>query len=264
MNTLLSVCYDGTAYHGSQVQQNGITVTEVLQNAIEAVYGQRLPIKGCSRTDAGVHANMFCVSFDPQKQMDVDKIPRALNYHLPGDIRVIQAVIVPEDFHPRYHSKGKEYVYLVHDSYTDDPFLSNRAYSYRFRIDENYLNEQAQAFVGTHDFLAFTGSKNTQENTTRTVSYFKVERKGDLVMFTVCADGFLYNMVRIMVGTLLGLCTGKVKHDIAHIIESKDRSLGGQTAPAHGLYLNRVFYDGISMAGRNILGGYSYDQYHGY
>jgi len=259
MNTLLSVCYDGTAYHGSQVQQNGITVTQVLQDAIEAVYGTRLPVKGCSRTDAGVHANMFCVTFDPQKNMPTDKIPRALNYHLPRDIRVVQALIVAEDFHPRYHSKGKEYVYIVHDSFVEDPFLQNRAFCYRFHIDENMLHQKAQAFVGTHDFLAFTGSKNTQEDTTRTVHYFKVHRVGDLVYFTVCADGFLYNMVRIMVGTLLGICTGKVKCDIDYIIKSKDRSLGGHTAPAHGLYLNRVFYEDYTPMGRNMTGGYSHE-----
>lgn len=257
MNTLLSICYVGTGYHGSQVQKNGVSITQVLQDAVQRVYGDRLPLKGCSRTDSGVHANLFCATINPQKQIDVKKIPKALNFYLPKDVRVFEAQLVSNEFHPRYDCKGKEYVYLVHDSCVEDPFLANRAYCRRLHLDEKLLFDQAQSFVGTHDFLAFAGSKNTQENTVRTVQYFNVQRRGDLVEFTVCADGFLYNMVRIMVGTLIGLNTGHVTRDIATIIQSKDRAMGGHTAPAHGLYLNRVFYDGIDLPSRDVKGGYA-------
>lgn len=254
---LLTMCYCGTAYHGSQVQTNGITITQVLQNAIERVYGQRLMVKGCSRTDAGVHANMYTATFfENNKKMEMYKLVRALNFHLPADVRVYQAQPVDDEFHVRYSAQGKEYLYIVHDGVVADPFWQNREFCWNFRLNEKQLQQQADAFVGSHDFIAFTGSKNTQENTVRCVEYFKVQRQGERVYFYVKANGFLYNMVRIMVGTLLGIAAGQVKYSVDQLLQKKDRSLCGHTAPACGLYLNRVFYPDLQLLGREEERGY--------
>ncbi|WP_105205289.1 tRNA pseudouridine(38-40) synthase TruA [Neobittarella massiliensis] len=244
-NILLTLSYKGTRYHGSQVQKNALSVIQVVQDAIQAVYHQRYDIKGCSRTDAGVHANMYCLNFRTESPMPVRKIPLALNAHLPGDISVYRAQQVPDDFHARYSCSEKEYVYKLLDTRFGSPFYEELSYVRGFGLNADDLHRQAQQLVGTHDFRAFCSQKTDQQNTTRTVSHFSVQRCGDLVTFTVRADGFLYNMVRIMVGTLIGLDTGTVHHRIDTILNSGDRSLAGHTAPARGLYLNRVFYPDI-------------------
>ena len=201
-NLLLTISYRGTDLHGWQIQDNAVTVQEVFQNALYEIIHERPDIKGCSRTDSGVHANMYCVSMKITHPIAEDRLMMAMNRYLPMDVVVTSAREVDDDFHARYSCKGKEYVYKVWNSRVRNPFLNGLALHYRYDIDVEALNREAQAFVGTHDFTSFcTLDKREKGDFTRTVEYFRVERSGDLVTFTVAADGFLYNMVRIMVGT---------------------------------------------------------------
>lgn len=240
---LLTIQYDGSAYHGWQVQSNAVTVQEMLQNAMEKVFCKRLDVKGCSRTDSGVHANMYCVSFDTDMNISNDSVVLALNTYLPKDIAVVQCREVPSDFHPRYNCKSKEYIYKLYNGKIRNPFLEKYAFHYRYDIDAEYLNREAQAFVGTFDYSGFCSVKSDVEDTVRTVKSFNVWRDGDMVYFKVEADGFLYNMVRIMVGTLLFVSEGKIKSgELADVIQSKVRQRAGKTAPPQGLYLNKVNY----------------------
>ncbi len=240
---LLTIKYDGTNYHGWQVQKNAITVQEVLQNAIEKVFLSRLDVKGCSRTDTGVHANMYCVSFDTDTTIENESIIRALNTYLPKDVAVVDCKEVDLEFHPRYNCKSKEYIYKLYNGKIRNPFLNNYAFQYRYPIDAEYLNNEAKAFIGKHDYCGFCSIKSDVEDTRRNVYSFDVWREGDMVYFKVSADGFLYNMVRIMVGTLLFVSEGKIKKgELSDVINSKDRKRAGKTAPPQGLYLNRVNY----------------------
>ena len=244
-NLLLTLSYCGKNFHGWQIQDNALTVQEVFQDALYQIIHERPDIKGCSRTDSGVHANMYCVSMKIEHPITEDHLMMAMNRYLPDDVAVTQVCRVEDDFHARYSCKGKEYVYKVWNSRVRNPFLHDLALHYRYEMDVEKLNQEAQAFVGNHDFTSFcTLDKREKGDFTRTVKYFTVQREGDLVTFTVAADGFLYNMVRIMVGTLLAMNNGRIPFGtLSDIIKAENRKAAGPTAPACGLYLNKVFYD---------------------
>lgn len=243
-NLLLTLRYQGTNYHGFQVQKNACTVAEVLQDALEAVLGKREDIKGCSRTDSGVHANMFCVSVHTERKIPCQSLVRALNVKLPYDIAVTACCQVPDDFHARYDCKGKRYIYRIHNSEVKDPFGWKLAYDYRYPIDVALCNRACQDFLGTHDFSAFCSAGSSVEDHVRTITACGMYREGEEVTFFVEGDGFLYNMVRIMVGTVLEIAAGiKAPDCIPEILSGRDRSAAGFTAPAWGLYLDKVFYD---------------------
>lgn len=243
-NLLFTITYDGTNYHGWQIQENAITVQEVFQDAFRKVTGARGDMKACSRTDTGVHAREFCVSVKTKSPIAPQRMVAAVNHWLPEDIAVKACREVLGDFHARYSCKGKEYSYEIWNNPVREPFLRGRALHYWYPIDEGRLNEAAGHYVGAHDFTSFcTLDKRELGDMVRTVTKASVERRGDMVVFTVAADGFLYNMVRIMAGTLLRVQEGKLlPGDIPQILEARDRSKAGPTAPACGLYLNKVFY----------------------
>ena len=242
-NLLIYLRYNGARYHGWQVQANAVSVQQVLQDAIERVFGARLPVTGCSRTDAGVHAHMYACNFRTESLLPCDKVPLALNANLPDDIGVYACREVPDEFHARYSCTAKRYVYRIRNSALRDPFEMGLAATVRFPLDETLLQTQAQDFLGTHDFAAFAAAGGSVEDTVRTVTRASVTREGDTVLFTVQADGFLYNMVRIMVGTLLDIAAGKLASgSIPDILRSCDRSRAGVTAPPQGLYLEEVIY----------------------
>lgn len=243
-NLLVEICYNGANYHGYQVQANGITVAQTVQDAVEQVLKVREPITGCSRTDAGVHANSFYFHMKTERRIPCENLIKALNCALPGDIAVLSCKEVPLDFHARYSCKGKEYVYKLWNAPVKNPFLEHLAAFYPYPVDEGRLDRAAKDFIGTHDFTAFCAAGGKKMDATRTIYDFTVRREGDLVLFTVRGNGFLYNMVRIMVGTLLKIQEGKIPFDgIPRILKQKNRALAGNTAKAEGLYLNRVFYD---------------------
>lgn len=240
---LLTLRYDGSRYHGWQVQKNGITVQETLQDAVERLTGMRSGIIGCSRTDSGVHANMFCCTFDTDCPLREGRMTKALNAYLPRDIAVYGCREVAADFHPRYAALGKRYIYRIWNASDRNPFWEGRAFHYRQPLDAAFLSEQAADYIGFHDFAAFCAAGSSVESTERSVRRADVERQGDLIVYTVEADGFLYNMVRIMVGTLLDIQAGRLEAgSIPAILNSGSRAQAGKTAPACGLYLDSVFY----------------------
>ena len=240
---LLTLRYDGTDYHGWQVQPNGVTVQQLLQDAIEAVTGVRSGVIGCSRTDAGVHADGFCCTFDTESALRGDRMIGALNAHLPDDIAVYRCDEVAADFHPRYAACGKRYVYRIWNATYRNPFWERYAVHHRRLLDERAMDEWAKRFVGTYDFAAFCAAGSSVSDTVRTVTACSVERDGDMITVSVSADGFLYNMVRIIVGTLLDIAFGKLTpDDITAALQSGRREQAGATAPAKGLCLQTVFY----------------------
>lgn len=243
-NLLITISYDGKHFHGWQIQQNACTVQEAFQKALSKIIGDDFDVKGCSRTDSGVHANMYCISLKTIHPIPAQRLKAALNRWLPLSIAVLDCVEVDLDFHARYSCKSKEYIYKIWNSEVRNPFLDGYALHYRYKLDENMLNRAAQAYVGSHDFTSFcTLDSRERGDMVRTVKAFSVTRSGSLVTMKVEADGFLYNMVRIMVGTLLRIQQGKLSVDsIPEIIEKKDRHYAGPTAQACGLYLNRVNY----------------------
>lgn len=243
-NYLLTLSFDGSNYHGWQIQPNAVTVQSCIQDAAARILGEYKSVTGCSRTDAHVHADMFCCNLRTHKDIVPERLQTALNAVLPRDIAVLSVCEVPLGFHARYDCTGKSYRYLILNRAVRDPFLENRALQYPWELDAEALHCEAQSFLGTHDFSAFCASKSTVEDKIREIRACSVRRNGDLVEFHVTGNGFLYNMVRIMVGTLLDVQRGKIERGtIPAILESRDRTKAGITAPAHGLYLHKVYYE---------------------
>ena len=243
-NFKVTIAFLGTAYHGFQRQDGGLkTVQGEVEHAIHKLLGETVTINGCSRTDAGVHANCFVFNVFLESTIDERGLQYGLNGVLPPDISVKSVELAPDDFHARYHCKGKEYVYLIHNSEIKSPFLADRMYRSWYPIDAEKLDRACKDYIGEHDFKAFCAAACDKEVTVRTIFDFKVERDGDTVKFTVSGDGFLYNMVRIMVGTLLFINDGKLPENaIPDILSSCDRTRAGKTVPPQGLYLNKVYY----------------------
>lgn len=253
-NILLTICYDGSNYHGFQIQDNALTVQEVFQDALGKIVKEHVDIKGCSRTDAGVHAYMYCISMKIESKIPCNNLVMALNRFLPKDVSVLSAQEVPIDFHARYSCLGKEYIYKIWNARIRNPFMEGRALHYWYPMDINSLNEAGLNYIGTHDFTSFsTLDKREIKDMTRTVTDFKVEKEGNLVIMRVSANGFLYNMVRIMVGTLIHVAMGKINpQDIAEIILCKNRKYAGPTAVPYGLYLNKVFYSEMDLKKNDV------------
>lgn len=243
-NLLLTLRYDGTDFHGWQLQPNAVTVQQELCNAFRKISGKDENIIGCSRTDTGVHANMFCCNVRTECQVSTEKLPDALNFYLPATVSVYDCKEVDYDFHARYDCKGKEYVYLIYNGKYRNPFYENKALFYPYTIDAEMLDKQAKDFIGVHDFSAFCSAGTEITDKTREIYDCSVSRNGDIVEIRVSGNGFLYNMVRIIVGTLLDIQRGKIQKDsIKEIINSLDRNNAGVTAPGCGLYLNKVYYN---------------------
>ena len=248
-NILVTLRFDGRTFCGWQVQKNAPTVMQAFQDALEAVLKHRPDVKGCSRTDSGVSAAMYCVSFLTDSRIPCERLVPALNVKLPPTIAATACREVPQDFHARYSCKGKRYCYRILNCTVRDPFYEGLALHVPYRLDADFLNTQAQQFVGTFDFAAFQNSGSSVVDTVRTIFECSVVRRGDLIEFSVVGDGFLYNMVRIMTGTLLDITQGNLAaNSIPDIITSKVRSRSGMTAPARGLMLMEVLYDDISPA----------------
>jgi len=242
-NIKLTVEYDGTGYHGWQSQENAVTVQDVLTDAILKLTGERVSIIGASRTDTGVHALGQVCNFFTSSPIPADKFAYALNTILPEDIVIRGSEEVTPDFHARYSAKGKMYRYLYFNSPFPSALERNRAYHVFYPLDEAAMDRAAAHFLGTHDFTAFCATGGSTKTTVRTITKASVARKGELIEFTVAGNGFLYNMVRIMAGTLAEVGFGKIMPDeIPDIIKNGDRKLAGRTAPAHGLYLVEIYY----------------------
>lgn len=243
MRVLLKISYLGTNYHGWQVQPNGVTVQEKMQDAIETLYQSRLGVTGCSRTDSGVHANEYYCHYDTDKYIREEGIIAALNIALPNDIAVTDCKYVDDDFHARYSSTGKEYIYCIYNSKTPNPFLEDRSLHINRSLNVELMNKFAKGLVGTNDYVSFSSSGRTVKDTVRTIYNCEVTKNDDIITIKISADGFLYNMVRIIVGTLIDVSDGKIDVNSAQsIINSKNRSMAGFTVAPQGLFLNKVYY----------------------
>lgn len=243
-NIALKLMYNGTAYHGWQVQKNAVSVAETLEKALAKVCGEKVKLTGCGRTDAGVHAEHYVANFRTTSRIPTDRLPFAVNTHTPEDIVVKEAYEMPDDFNAIGSCLKKEYTYRIYNSRIKNPFYVNRAYFYPKHLDEAVMNRAARAFEGTHDFRAVRSVGTETRTTVRTVYYCYVNRAGELLELKVCANGFLYNMVRAITGTVLYAAEGKLTaEDIPGILDAGDRTLAGPTVPPGGLYLTRLWYE---------------------
>lgn len=243
-NIALRLCYDGSRYHGWQVQKNEISVAQTLEEALSRICGHPVKTVGCGRTDAGVHALRYCANFRTDSRIPIDRFPLAVNSRLPGDIAVTDAVEAPEDFNAIGSCIKKEYVYKIWNSPIREPFLEKRVCFYPQHLDMDSMRAAGLAFEGTHDFRAVRSLGTETKTTVRTVYWCRAEKEKELITVSICADGFLYNMCRAMVGTMVYASYGKLRpQEIPALLEKGDRRLTGPTMPPQGLYLNRVWYD---------------------
>jgi len=245
-NIKLTIEFDGTAYHGWQSQTNAVTVQDTVTAAVNTLTGEECSLTGSSRTDAGVHALGYVCNFHTRSVIPADKFAFALNTLLPEDIVIKDSQEVPDDFHARFSARGKTYRYLIYNSVFPTAIMRNRAYHIYYPLDITAMQAAASHFAGTHDFYAFSAAGRSVKTTVRTITSATVTRlvqDDNLIAFEITGDGFLYNMVRIIAGTLIEVGIGKLKpDDIPDLIAGMDRRKAGRTAPAHGLYLVEVFY----------------------
>ena len=243
-NIALKLMYVGTAYHGWQVQKNAVSVAETLEKALSTVVCHPVKCTGAGRTDAGVHAEVYIANFHTRSSIPTDRIPLAVNTRLPDDIVVVKATEVPEHFNAIGSCLRKEYTYRIYNSRLGNAFYVNRAWFYPKHLDESIMQRAADCFVGTHDFSAVRAVGTEVRSPVRTVHYFNITRTGDLIECRVCANGFLYNMVRAMVGTCVYAAEGKfAPEDVSAILESRNRTAAGPTVPPGGLYMTRLWYE---------------------
>ncbi len=242
-NIALKLMYAGTAYHGWQIQKNAVTVQETLQRALEIIVKHPVKCTGAGRTDAGVHAQTYIANFRTTSTNPTHRLPQPVSAPLPEDIVVVSATEVSEDFNAIGSCIKKEYTYRVYNSRIRNAFYVNRAYFYPKTLDVAVMQQAADRFVGTHDFSAVRAVGTNVKSPIRTVYYFDVERHGDLIDLRVCANGFLYNMVRAMTGTVLYAAEGKLTPDgISDILERGCRTEAGPTVPPDGLYMTKLWY----------------------
>ena len=247
MKYFAKIKYLGTDFCGFQVQPEKRTVQGELCTALSLAFGLPCKVTGCSRTDSGVHANEFCITVENDGgSIPAEKLPVAVAKYLPNDLSLFWAEQCDDDFHPRYDVVSKEYLYRVINAKIYDPFEYGRAWFVPRTVDDKALERMqiaASHIVGTHDFSSFMSEGSDVEDRVRTVFYLNVEKINDLIEIRISADGFLYNMVRIIVGTLFEVAAGRIDPNTRpKIIESKNRSNSGPTAPPQGLYLNKVVY----------------------
>lgn len=244
MRVKLVVAYDGTDYCGWQVQPNGITVEEVLNRELSRLLKEEITVTGASRTDSGVHSLGNVAVFDTDTRMPAEKISYAINQRLPEDIVVQDSCEVPEDFHPRFAASQKTYEYKILNRKFPMPTLRRDTLFYCHPLDEGRMRQGAQFLVGTHDFTSFSSVKAQTNTFVRTVYELTVERtEDDIIHIRITGNGFLYNMVRIIAGTLLLVGAGKLEpEEVGRILAAKDRGAAGPTAPAHGLTMIGITY----------------------
>ena len=239
----LTIAYDGTNYCGWQVQPNGITIEEVLNKAIQKLTGEDILVIGASRTDSGVHALGNVAVFDTESTIPPEKLAMALNQRLPEDIVVVKSEEVPTDFHPRYCDCSKTYEYHIINTRIPDPTRRLTNYFVSYVLDIEKMRQAAAYLVGEHDFVSFCNVRTDVESTVRTITGLEILTNGDEITIRITGNGFLYNMVRIIVGTLIRVGRGFYEPEqVKEILEAKDRKAAGVTAPAHGLVLVKIDY----------------------
>lgn len=244
MNIKLNLQYDGTAYHGWQIQKNAVTVQEIVTKAIEKVTGERITLTGCGRTDAGVHAENYVCNFHTVSNIPADRFPYAVNANLPPDIVCFGASKVLGSFHASNSAVKKRYVYKIMRGEFPDAVMRRYAWHCKYPLDIKKMRTAANAFIGVHDFLGFASSGFTVKTTIREIYSLEILEDNNIITIDVTGNGFLYNMVRIIAGTLMYAGCGRINpDDMAEIIASRDRKRAGITAPPQGLCLKEVYYE---------------------
>ena len=242
-NIALRLMYDGGAYHGFQRQHNGVTIQEKLEDAVFAITGGRTPVLGCSRTDAGVHAKSYVAMFASEVGIPMPQLPKALNSALPDDIRVLQATLAPEGFHPVFSAKEKTYEYTIVNRRCNDVFRRAYAWFYPIPLDVERMRRGARHFIGEHDFSAFMAAGGSAKTTVRHITKLDIEEEDGVITIRITANGFLYNMVRIITGTLVYIGNGKLdSEEVPALLAAGDRRRVGMTAPPQGLMLLSTVY----------------------
>lgn len=245
-NLKVFIAYNGAAYHGFQRQDNALSVQEVVEKAIGKLLKTTPPtVYGCSRTDAGVHARRFCFNVHIDSRIPCEGFVKGMNTLLPDDIAVLSCEDASEDFHARYDTTAKEYVYLINNKPSRDVFLQKLAYHYPYPLDIKKMNEAARLFIGEHDFAGFCRAegKARVKSTVRTIYALEVAQNKGICEIRIRGSGFLYNMVRIIAGTLIYVSEGKRSlEDVCRAIETGSRDFAGVTLPPEGLYLSEIFY----------------------
>jgi tRNA pseudouridine38-40 synthase len=241
-----TISYDGTHFHGYQVQPSQRTVQGVLEDTLSAIHkGEKIRVTASGRTDAGVHAHGQVFHFDTPLTIPEEKWPVVLNTRLPDEVTIKNAEYVPEDFHARFSVKKKEYRYKVYTAESRSPFYRHFALHYPYAISIAEMKRAALDLIGEHDFTSFCSAKTEVEDKVRNLHSITITEQGDEIVFSFIGNGFLYNMVRILVGTLLEVGSGNLcSEDMKKILDAKDRNQAGKTAPPHGLYLWKVDYEG--------------------
>lgn len=243
MRVMLKVAYDGTNYHGWQLQPNAITIESVLNDCLSELFHEDIKVIGASRTDSGVHALGNIAVFDTKSRMPAEKISYALNQRLPDDIKIQQSYQVTDDFHPRHQNSRKTYQYRILN--TEFPLPTERLYAYFTYVPLNVaLMQEAAAYLeGEHDFKSFCSVNTTVESTVRIIYQIQVRKENNMITIDVTGNGFLYNMVRIIAGTLIEVGKGKIEPiKIRDILDAQNREEAGPTAPANGLTLMEYRY----------------------
>ena len=243
---MLTVAYDGTNYHGWQIQPNVITIESVLNEALSSLFKEEIHVIGASRTDTGVHALGNIAVFDTEARMPGDKVSYALNQRLPQDIRIEDSREVPLDFHPRHCNSRKTYEYKILNR--EFPLPTYRLYAHftYVPLDVTRMQQAADYLVGEHDFKSFCAIGAQVKTTVRTIYACDVEKEGDIITIRVTGNGFLYNMVRIIAGTLVQVGGGAIEPEaVKEILAKKDRSAAGPTAPAHGLTMMGIEFENV-------------------
>ena len=242
-NIKLIIEFDGSGFCGWQRQPKGRTVQREIEIAIFKATGEEVQINGSSRTDAGVHAKAMVANFFTNSTIPGDKFREAINVRLPEDVSIVKSEEVNEDFHARYSSSGKSYSYTIVNRYERLSLGHQYLYHYRYNLDIERMRKACEYFIGTHDFRAFMSPGSSIKTTVRTIKDLHIEHDGDHIKIFITADGFLYNMVRIIVGTLLKVGNNKLEpEDIKSIIEEGNRKRAGMCVPPNGLILEKVFY----------------------
>lgn len=244
MRVKLTVAYDGTNYSGWQVQPNGVTIQQRINEAVSDLFGKPIEVIGASRTDAGVHAMGNVCVFDAETRMPAEKISYALNQRLPEDIVVVDSCQEDDDFHPRYARSRKTYEYRILNRRFPDPNRSRNTYFYHRPLDVDAMKLAASYLVGRHDFKSFASTHMQSKGSVRILYSCGVRQEEDLIIIRVCGSGFLYNMVRIIAGTLIKVGEGDIAAEtMPEILATCDRSAAGPTAPSQGLTLMEIEYE---------------------
>ncbi len=247
-NIVLRLMYDGKAYHGFQRQKNGVTIQEKIEDAIFTITGEQTPLIGCSRTDAGVHAKSYVAMFGTESEIPMEQLPKALNSALPDDIRIMESKIAPEGFHPIFSAMEKTYEYTIINKRYNNVFLRDYAWFYPIPLCVGRMQKAAEHFLGEHDFAAFMAAGGTAKTSIRCITALQILEEDGAIKIRVSANGFLYNMVRIITGTLVYVGNGKLEaSDIPAILASKDRRRAGMTAPPQGLMLLSTVYPNFTF-----------------